>query len=201
MKLPFGWLPGHWGLRGKTREIAKAEYELEGMARDKRIAELEFANDAKLLAARLRQIDLDYNLITPKEFDIAEAKATLTGVDLELQLLKIEYETSEDMTAVSYDKAVATIKGEPYIAVVDSQYDADQEVNGFYFEFDWNDKWIELLKENGYTGITDDQIVQRWFEDLCRGVIAETMVDDTIPFNSGRIINRMPRDDGNVSYT
>ena len=31
-KLPFGTLPGHWGLKGKTREIAKAEYELEGYA-------------------------------------------------------------------------------------------------------------------------------------------------------------------------
>ena len=28
--IPFGWLPGHWGLKGKTKERARAEYELEG---------------------------------------------------------------------------------------------------------------------------------------------------------------------------
>ena len=39
-KLPFGTLPGHWGLKGKTREIAKAEYELEGYELKKRLLEI-----------------------------------------------------------------------------------------------------------------------------------------------------------------
>lgn len=38
--LPFGWLPGHWGLSGSMRELAKAEYELEGEELDRRKLEI-----------------------------------------------------------------------------------------------------------------------------------------------------------------
>ena len=27
-KIPFGWLPASWGLKGKSRELAEAEYYL-----------------------------------------------------------------------------------------------------------------------------------------------------------------------------
>ena len=40
MKLKFGMMPGHWGLKGKTREIAKAEYELEGFELEERLLEI-----------------------------------------------------------------------------------------------------------------------------------------------------------------
>ena len=43
IKLRFGLMPGHWGLKGKTREIAKAEYELSGYELD--IALLEIRKD------------------------------------------------------------------------------------------------------------------------------------------------------------
>jgi hypothetical protein len=46
-KLPFGWMPGHWGLKGKTRLRAQAEYELSGMELDLRLAEIDHADDVE----------------------------------------------------------------------------------------------------------------------------------------------------------
>ena len=37
-KVPFWMLPASWGLTGKTKLRAKAEYELEGIALDKELA-------------------------------------------------------------------------------------------------------------------------------------------------------------------
>lgn len=233
MKLPFGWLPGHWGLKGKTREIARAEYELEGYELAKKLAQINYEHNPELLARELRRVDLNHEKITHEEFDIGNAKAMMSGITLELELLriqhrygringhdlaiaeaklqysgqqleiellKIEYEHT-DMSETEYQKKLADIKGEPFITIIESEYDAKQDINGFYFEFDWNAKWIELLVANGYTGFTEDQIVQRWFEDLCRGVIAETMQDQPLPFNSSRVINRFPRGDGTTDYS
>ena len=39
--LPFGWLPGHWGLAGDTRERARIEYEYDGFDRESQLLELE----------------------------------------------------------------------------------------------------------------------------------------------------------------
>ena len=33
-KIPFGWLPASWGLKGKSRELAEAEYYLSGYELD-----------------------------------------------------------------------------------------------------------------------------------------------------------------------
>jgi len=38
--LPFGWAPAHWGMTGKLREVAQAEYELEGDELERRKLEI-----------------------------------------------------------------------------------------------------------------------------------------------------------------
>ena len=40
MKLPFSWLPSAWGLKGKTRAIAEAEYTLSGYELKKELLRL-----------------------------------------------------------------------------------------------------------------------------------------------------------------
>lgn len=35
--IPFGWLPAHWGMAGKMREVAQAEYDLSGEALERRL--------------------------------------------------------------------------------------------------------------------------------------------------------------------
>lgn len=203
MKLPFGWLPGHWGLKGTTRAIAKAEYELTGYDLDVELAKIKNAENSSALAREIDRINLKYGKITQREFDTAEAHRDYTGIKLEAVLLEIAYDHGE-MTDNEFNKKLATLKGEPYIAVIDSDYDPELVLDGFHFEFDWNEKWIETLIQHGYTGINEEAIVQAWFEDVCRGVVSESFDQSTVPFNSQgpqRPSNRTPREGGKADYT
>ena len=68
--LPFGWAPGHWGLAGKTRDLAKAEYELEGEDLDRRRIAINIAEKTeKEIEAALLEVDLKYGHITSEELE------------------------------------------------------------------------------------------------------------------------------------
>ena len=57
--IPFAWMPGSWGLRGKTREIAQAEYELSGEELELRLLEINHRDDPKNL--QLHKLNLELN--------------------------------------------------------------------------------------------------------------------------------------------
>ena len=65
-KLPFGMLPAHWGTAGKTREIMKAEYELEPVydldVKLLSIKKDEFSEDE--MARKCIELDKKYNRIS-----------------------------------------------------------------------------------------------------------------------------------------
>lgn len=73
-------------------------------------------------------------------------------------------------------KELANEKGEPYVAVLETKVNPDNPRNGF-FELDWNEHFIVQLKNSGYSGETDEAIVDQWFQDLCRNVGAENGVN------------------------
>ena len=73
------------------------------------------------------------------------------------------------------EKDIATEKGEPYIAILSVELDPENIGNGA-FELDWNDKFIANLVRAGYQykgNESEDVIVDRWFADVCKNVIAE----------------------------
>jgi hypothetical protein len=72
-------------------------------------------------------------------------------------------------------KDIATEKGEPWVSVVQVELDPDNIGNGA-FELDWNDKFITNLVRSGYQlkpGEEESVIVDRWFQDVCKNVVAE----------------------------
>jgi hypothetical protein len=72
-------------------------------------------------------------------------------------------------------KDTATEKGEPYVAILSVELDPENIGNGA-FELDWNDKFIANLVRSGYQlkkEDTDADLVDRWFADVCKNVIAE----------------------------
>jgi hypothetical protein len=82
-------------------------------------------------------------------------------------------------------KERATRKEEPYIAVLNTHVNKDNIRNGF-FELDWNDHFVLKLKQEGYgyDGDKDEEIVDRWFRELCANVV----VDEGLPeVNTGVI--------------
>lgn len=71
------------------------------------------------------------------------------------------------------DKDLATERGEPYIAILSMDVDPN-DINSGAFEFDWNDKFVANLKRAGYQGRTDADLVDQWFQNVCRNVVLET---------------------------
>jgi hypothetical protein len=69
-------------------------------------------------------------------------------------------------------KDAATKRGEPYVAILSVELDPDDPGNGA-FELDWNDIFLARLVKAGYEGKDDAQIVDRWFQTICRNVIME----------------------------
>lgn len=70
----------------------------------------------------------------------------------------------------------ATEKKEPWVGVLETHVNEQNPRNGF-FELDWNEYFVLQLKGAGYYGETDEEIIDLWFQDLCRGVGSETGVD------------------------
>ena len=84
-------------------------------------------------------------------------------------------------------KDVATDKGEPYINILSMDIDPNNMSNGA-FELDWNDKFIFNLIRAGYQlkkEDTDAEIVDRWFQNVCRHVVMETWEQEEAMKKSG----------------
>ena len=70
-------------------------------------------------------------------------------------------------------KEIATEKGEPYVAILSVDV-KPEDINQGAFELDWNDKFVADLVRSGYQGKTDADIVDQWFQNVCRNVALET---------------------------
>lgn len=72
-------------------------------------------------------------------------------------------------------KEIATEAGNPYVSVVAVELDPDDVGNGA-FELDWNEIFIARLVKAGFQmkkEDTDADIVDRWFQTVCKNIIAE----------------------------
>jgi len=72
-------------------------------------------------------------------------------------------------------KEKATAAGEPYVSILSVELDP-ADINNGSFELDWNDKFVVNLVKQGYkirADDTDAQIVDRWFQTVCRNIALE----------------------------
>ena len=99
----------------------------------------------------------------------------------------------EERLAKLSPKEVATEAKEPWVGVLQTHVAKDDLKNGF-FELDWNEYFIVQLKGAGYPGATDEEVVDIWFQELCRNIGAEEGVDMTR--RGSGYVNRALRDDG-----
>ena len=54
---------------------------------------------------------------------------------------------------------------EPMVKVLNLNVNPENPRNGF-FELDWNDEFVNMLKQSGYQGASEEEIVDRWFQTL-----------------------------------
>ncbi len=90
------------------------------------------------------------------------------------------------------EKEIATEAGEPYIAVLKMDVDPNNLHQGA-FELDWNEIFVARLVKAGYMmkpEDTDADIVDRWFQNICRHVVMETWEQEqAIQKYSGQYVN------------
>ena len=84
-------------------------------------------------------------------------------------------------------KQIATENNEPYVAIVSMDIDPNNLHQGA-FELDWNEIFIARLVKAGYMmkpTDADSDIVDRWFQNVCRHVVMETWEQEQAIRNSG----------------
>lgn len=175
--IAFGLLPAAWGLKGETREIAKAEYELEGKELEIKKAKIRCEEESVALSTQLLAIDLKHGDITPYDYDLQTTALDCIdnkdegGLDLKFALLKIE-KKHKKITPTEYDKQHATLHGKPWVSVLSVETDEEQPNRGS-LELDWNDEFVSYLQEHGYIGPTEETIVDTWLGELCKNIALE----------------------------
>ena len=88
---------------------------------------------------------------------------------------------------VKSEKELATEAGEPYVAVLRMEVDPNNLHQGA-FELDWNEIFVARLVKAGYMMKRDDtdaEIVDRWFQNVCRHVVMETWEQEEAMRKSG----------------
>lgn len=96
-------------------------------------------------------------------------------------------------------KEKATQAGEPYVNILSMEIDPEN-VNAGAFELDWNEIFIAKLVKAGYMKKkedTDQDIIDRWFQDVCRTVVLEMYQQQQADPDNRDLRNVRSRDLGN----
>lgn len=94
---------------------------------------------------------------------------------------------------VKTPKEIATENKEPWVCVIETHVGKENVRNGF-FELDWNEFFVLQLRDAGYSGGDDEEVVDRWFTELCRNVGGDEGID--MAKRSTGYVQRALRDDG-----
>lgn len=95
------------------------------------------------------------------------------------------------------EKELATERKEPWVNVIGMEIDPDNMSQGA-FELDWNDIFVARLVKAGYMmkpTDTDAEIVDRWFQNVCRNVVLETWEQEQA-MNPNRVVKSRDIGDG-----
>ena len=111
------------------------------------------------------------------EIATAEAEQKLREASDRAAVVIADAAEKERLTKLT-PKELANEKKESYIAVLDTKLNKDNVRNGF-FELDWNEHFVVELRLAGYNGDSEEEIVDRWFQDLCRNIGNEAGIDMT----------------------
>ena len=86
------------------------------------------------------------------------------------ELLQEKEKAEEDLRIAKLSpKELATEKKVPWVSVLETHINPENPRNGF-FELDWNEYFIAYLRDSGYTGGSDEEVVDGWFQELCREI-------------------------------
>jgi len=169
--IPFSWWPGSWGLKGKTRQIAQAEYELSGIELQSRLLEINHGDDPKAMAALKLEMEKKLGMIDDYSYDRQKVDIS-DKEDTEKQISLLEVDLAHGkITKDQHDRKKADLLGEPWVSMPRINWDPSIS-SRTYFQLDYNEHFLEFLRENGYEGEEDD-VVSTWLNDICISIAEE----------------------------
>ena len=104
----------------------------------------------------------------------------------------------EVKSPVKTEKQIATEASEPWVSVLRMDVDPNNLHQGA-FELDWNEIFVARLVKAGYMmkpTDSDGEIVDRWFQNVCRHVVMETWEQEQAIKNSGMYVQKRDLGDG-----
>lgn len=199
MKIPFHLLPASWGLKGKSRKIAEAEYLYDGYELEHMLAKINHEGDPAGLEPALVDIELKHGKIDQYEADRRKARLLLPSDSdekvIDAAMLEVDLKHGK-ISPTEYDRKRADVVGEPYMAMPKISWDP-VDPSKTYFELDYNDAFIRHLETNGYTGSEED-IINRWLNDVCSSVLDEMATNEP---EFVRTVRTVRRDDGKTEHS
>lgn len=172
----------------------KDEYELAELKLDRKydnltdeqydIKKAKLTLENNELDIKLLEIERKYKHITKEEYDYKlidlKYKESVHTTDLPFARYSLDKKYGK-LTEKEFDKAVYSLGNRPWIDIIHSEYNDGEKSDGFVFEFDWNDAFIKMLREEGYHGATEEEVVEQWFEDKAldtyMGVLSEQIAE------------------------
>jgi len=196
--------PKNWFLDETTSKRKIIEATLEGETRERALADL-IVDDVEKTTEHLF-LDKKYGKITPYEYEVKYTHLSIDDEQLRARaILDIDLEYDK-INRQEYDHKIADLNGEPYVNVTKLNFDKKNPSQG-YFELDFNEHFVEYLAQNGYEGIEPDEIVNTWFDDLCKSIVYESLTDEEGNANSyltdsteGQLVQRFRLDDNFSEY-
>lgn len=176
--IKFGWFPGHWGLTGKLREIAEAEYTMIGEDLEKRKIKINIAEHSQEnVAVALLEHEVKYGRLERQEFE----KQAATIHDKPWVTIK-NLETDPENPRYG---GVELDWNQPFIQNLEKHGygpnpDDEDTVNAWF-----NDLCRNIALE-AYDGVGD---LQERIEDTAR---PSKLHEDAIPVNTAPLIDGAP---------
>lgn len=186
-KIPFKYLPASWGLKGKARARAEAEYYFQGIELEYRLAEIQGETDFDRESLKLG-ISHKHHKLTEFEYqeqliDLGHKHARISEQDMLISKLDLNLK-HQRISQTHHEKELARIRKEPWVNVVRMGIDTENPAAG-YFELDWNEHFVEFLQQAGYLGINDEEVVNKWFNNVCSTVLLQAQADQDYGMQQG----------------
>lgn len=84
---------------------------------------------------------------------------------------ELDTETKRIQKLIEREREKAKASDEPWIEITGERYNEDtKEVE---MNLDWNNAFVKMLRENGYSGHGDSEIVNRWFKSVSDSISAD----------------------------
>jgi hypothetical protein len=174
-------------------EHAHANKESEAFLKDK------LALDIK--HKKITEFDRDQTLLDLRFEDHDSKDYLLAALDLQLKHGKI--------TEQQWEKQTATLNKEPWFDYKGGDVQGRKDGQQLAIELDWNEYFPRFLEEQGWSGPTDDAIVDAWFTEAIRQMFlpdltpeqVEAMEDEDYMPQPQRGTTRRKRDDGRSEYS